>query len=394
MIHHVKDWVEKRYTIANGYAGDADVVYGDTDSVMIKFGVKTVKEAMDLGHEAADAVSKEFIDPIKLEFEKVYYPYLLMNKKRYAGLYWTNADHYDKLDAKGIETVRRDNCRMSGTVIGTCLDMVLKKQDVAGALSYVKGVISDLLCNRIDLSLLVISKALSKTTDSADYKVKSAHAELAARMKERDPGSAPVVGDRVPYIIIRGAKGDPQYMKAEDPMYVLLNNVAIDAQYYLLNQLKGPLERIFEPILGEEKTKSLFTGDHTRSVKLTSGSSSKKGGIMAFTVKTRTCMACKAVLKRDEKAVCGHCSENRAALYVAQANDLRASEQAYSKLWAECQRCQVSLNHAFRFCQLLLAFAFATNHSLFISSFLTLLGLVAPGRAVHEPRLSYLLPSR
>ena len=47
---------------------------------------------------------------MRLEFEKVYFPYLLMNKKRYAGMYWTNPDHYDKMDTKGIETVRRDNC--------------------------------------------------------------------------------------------------------------------------------------------------------------------------------------------------------------------------------------------------------------------------------------------
>ena len=44
-----------------------------------------------------------FINPIKLEFEKVYYPYLLINKKRYAGLYWTKPEKYDKMDAKGIE---------------------------------------------------------------------------------------------------------------------------------------------------------------------------------------------------------------------------------------------------------------------------------------------------
>lgn len=41
---------------------------------------------------------------------QVYWPYLLMNKKRYAGLLWTKVEKYDKMDTKGLETVRRDNC--------------------------------------------------------------------------------------------------------------------------------------------------------------------------------------------------------------------------------------------------------------------------------------------
>ena len=49
---------------------------------MVRFGVTTVAEAMKLGQEAAVAVSENFIKPIKLEFEKVYFPYLLINKKR------------------------------------------------------------------------------------------------------------------------------------------------------------------------------------------------------------------------------------------------------------------------------------------------------------------------
>lgn len=48
-------------------------------------------------------MTQKFIRPINLEFEKVYFPYLLISKKRYAGLYWTNPNKYDKLDAKGIE---------------------------------------------------------------------------------------------------------------------------------------------------------------------------------------------------------------------------------------------------------------------------------------------------
>ena len=47
------------------------VIYGDTDSVMCKFGVDSVAEAMKLGQEAAELISSKFISPIKLEFEKV-----------------------------------------------------------------------------------------------------------------------------------------------------------------------------------------------------------------------------------------------------------------------------------------------------------------------------------
>ena len=133
MIEKTKAVVEEKYTIANGYSHDAEVIYGDTDSVMVKFGTTELAEAMKLGEEAAEFVSGKFIRPIKLEFEKVYYPYLLINKKRYAGLYWTNSKTWDKMDTKGIETVRRDNCRLVQTVIETSLRMLLIDKDPEGA---------------------------------------------------------------------------------------------------------------------------------------------------------------------------------------------------------------------------------------------------------------------
>ena len=75
---HSLELVEANYTIANGYPSDAKVIYGDTDSVMVKFNVATVAEAMAIGEKAAAEVSAHFPDPVKLEFEKVYFPYLLV----------------------------------------------------------------------------------------------------------------------------------------------------------------------------------------------------------------------------------------------------------------------------------------------------------------------------
>jgi len=59
---------------------------------------------------------------------------------------------------QGIETVRRDNCLLVRDLITTSLEKMLIEKDVDGAVAYVKGMISNLLMNRIDLSLLVITK--------------------------------------------------------------------------------------------------------------------------------------------------------------------------------------------------------------------------------------------
>jgi DNA polymerase delta subunit 1 len=54
----------------------------------------------------------------------------LLNRKRYAGLYWTNENKYDKIDTKGIETVRRDNCNLIRTMLKEILELILVKNDV------------------------------------------------------------------------------------------------------------------------------------------------------------------------------------------------------------------------------------------------------------------------
>src|SRR5271155_2500278 len=165
------------------------------------------------------------------------------------------------------------------TVIDTALRKMLIDKDVEGAQQYTKNIIADLLQNKVDMSQLVITKALSK----ADYANKQPHVELAEKMRKRDPGtkplpppprghemvlvccgvvwfemltgmvgSAPALGDRVAYVIVKGARGDQFFKRSEDPIFVLENNIPLDTQYYLENQLSKPLLRIFEPILHEK----------------------------------------------------------------------------------------------------------------------------------------------
>lgn len=71
LLETTRSYVEEQFSIAHGYKDNAKVVYGDTDSVMVKFGTKTVEETFPLAIKAAEMCSNIFPDPILLEFEKV-----------------------------------------------------------------------------------------------------------------------------------------------------------------------------------------------------------------------------------------------------------------------------------------------------------------------------------
>ncbi|KAK4538200.1 hypothetical protein CDCA_CDCA16G4225 [Cyanidium caldarium] len=339
MIELTKNAVESMYP-------GAEVVYGDTDSVMVKFGDDIrLERVMALGAEAAAALTRRFPPPVKLEFEKAYFPYLLISKKRYAGLLWTRPEQHDKMDCKGIESVRRDNCRLVANVVSAVLRKLLVDQDVDGAIEFVKRVVSELLQNKIDLSLLVVSKTL--TRDVEKYEAKQAHVFLVEKLRKRDRGSAPGLGDRVPYVIIKGAtKDEKAYMRAEDPIYVLENGTPIDAQYYLENMLRKPLERIFSAVM--KRPEQLFSGAHTRSIHVTAPRAGS--GITKFAKFRLQCVGCRAAINEAElarlgltgTALCAHCRQREPEWYRKTLHQAVALEKQYNALWTQCQACMGS----------------------------------------------------
>lgn len=191
------------------------------------------------------------------------------------------------------------------------------------------------------MSKLVITKALTKE----DYAGKQAHVELAHKMKRRDPGSAPGLGDRVAYVMTKKMAGSKNFERSEDPIYVLEHNVPIDTRYYLDNQLAKPLTRIFEPILGSEsKVKTLLAGDHTRAISVAAPT---VGGLMKFAKKTQTCMACKKPLTGKEEsqgAVCADDAPRVGELYKKTLDKVSDLEVRFGRLWTQCQRCQGSMH--------------------------------------------------
>ena len=267
MIDETKAYVEKNFP-------GAKVRYGDTDSVMIEFDVgnRTGKEAIEysweIGERAAAECTKLFKAPNNLELEKVYCPYFLYSKKRYAAKLWTKGKdgnmNMDYIDVKGLQLVRRDNTPHMREVCKELLDVVLESSDTGPPKELALQRAIELIEGDVPNEKLILSQGLSDSYKAKGFTVSinspditdinQAHVQVVRKMRERQPGSEPQSGDRVPYILID--TGDPKakaFEKSEDPKYAKDNNLKVDYNYYFINKFLNPVCDLIEPLFEDPK---------------------------------------------------------------------------------------------------------------------------------------------
>ncbi len=235
-ISQTKQFVEDTY--------GATVIYGDTDSVMLTFpGVSTVAAAFEMGERVARETTKIFPDTVVLEFEKIFYPYLLIKRKTYAGQKFEDSpDAPPSLDVKGLAVVRRDNCGLVREVMKDVLTLTMQDNNPEEAFRVVQRAVAGLVANAIPLEKLQITNSLKADESYSN----DAQPQLAVvrKMRARRAFGIPRPGDRVPFVITEDAKLSRVSDRAEDPKYVAEHGVKIDTIYYLTNQLERRLEGI------------------------------------------------------------------------------------------------------------------------------------------------------
>jgi len=249
LIQRTKDIVEREK--------DLKVVYGDTDSIMVRLQTTDLDEAFRMGKEIEQKINDGLEGIVQIKIENVFKTLLVLTKKRYAG--WSfeksNGEWKGKMIMKGIETVRRDWCDLTSKTLFDVLKLLLEEQNPKKAFNHVKGIITNLEKNEIQIEDLIITKSISKALK--DYKGIQPHVELVKKMKKRSPAGAPGIGDRVGFVITKGL----QLMsdRAEDPDYIKEHGLKVDSKYYIESQILPPLERVFEAI-GISKTEFISIG--------------------------------------------------------------------------------------------------------------------------------------
>tara|TARA_B100000900_G_scaffold374829_1_gene356373 strand:- start:363 stop:4265 length:3903 start_codon:yes stop_codon:yes gene_type:complete len=319
----VKDWADKK-----GYP-EPDVIYGDTDSVFVKFsrlkdgklleGKEALAHCIQCGQEAGEYITKGILSledadgeeetleyepilckPQDLEYEKTFWPFILISKKRYTGDKYEFDTEDCKRTAMGIVLKRRDNAPIVKHVFGNVIEKIMIDKDFDATLDWLKQSLSQIRKGEFSLRYFIITKSLRgyyKNPQSIAHKV------LADRMAERDPGNKPKANDRIPYAYIdkgpdklligykkiterkeigKFKNGKPKFKnvqvddltqpkykkitilqgdRIEHIDYIKDKNLPLDYEFYITNQIMNPVKQVLDLEMDKEETIKLFSNE-------------------------------------------------------------------------------------------------------------------------------------
>ncbi len=279
------------------------IVYGDTDSVLVHFPhCKTTQETWDYGEHVAREVTKIYPRPLELEFEyMIYKRYLILKKKQYVfSISDREGNIEEKLGKKGVILARRDNCNFVREIYQSTIQMVFDKDDRNDILYYVISQIRRLMMRGVKLTDFIITQSIKSTGDGTvepfidddglrkgkmgdynitadqmlslnpkkleeqllrkgavdedDYYMKcmSAAVQLGEKLKRRGQRADP--GSRLEFVMTEGPPGaDKVYEKIECADYYAAHAgiIKLDLFYYA-EKVATPVDKMLNIIYGKE----------------------------------------------------------------------------------------------------------------------------------------------
>lgn len=269
-----------------------DVIYGDTDSVMINTNAVTYAQAARIGADFKKAVNERY-KLLEIDIDAVFERMLLLQKKKYAA---RKIDEVEVLasgeekkkvstEIKGLDMKRREYSALSKNVSSYVLEQILSGEStenvVAAIHTYLGEVGEAVRGGSIPLEDYIIFKRLGKDPKAYGSNIAGQpHVHVALQMQQRGLGAR--MGDVIPYIFCLGEDGSSssksaQADRARHPDELRKENtpLKIDYEHYLALQILPPIERLCESIQGTDRSRlaeclgldaSRFGGGHAAAL--------------------------------------------------------------------------------------------------------------------------------
>ncbi|CAB4252707.1 DNA-directed DNA polymerase [Maudiozyma barnettii] len=319
----------------------AKVVYGDTDSLFIYLPGRSKKDAFDIGQEISIAITKANPDPIFLKLEKVYFPSILVSKKRYVGYSFENLDQkVPILDSKGIETVRRDGHPAQQQIVEQTLRILFETKDLSKVKHYVQGQFSKIYQGNVSIQDFCFAKEVKL----GRYKSEStapAGAVVAKRKMEKDKRSEPQYKERVPYLVVRSKLGETLRNRSISPEEFMADeSLELDSDYYIIKTLIPPLSRLLN-ITGINVSDWVTNLKRTR--KGLNDSKDKRVKVLGESI---LCCNCKKnhIFERSS-SLCQECMMDERKTAVSLLMNKAVCETRYEDLSLVCRTCSYMYTH-------------------------------------------------
>ncbi|KAI9281846.1 DNA polymerase family B-domain-containing protein [Sporodiniella umbellata] len=328
---------------------DMNVIYGDTDSIMVYTNQEDIQEVKKMGNLLRKKVNEHY-KLLEIGIDGYFKHMLLLKKKKYAALLVEEKDNgelVESVETKGLDLVRRDWCDLSHDVSSHVLNLILsdrERDDVVNEIhTYLEVIGERIRQGEIPLDKFVINKQLTKRPqDYADSKSQP-HVQVALRMLLE--GQNVKSGDTVPYVICNvdeETSGDKKgsALRAYHPDDVVKKNMQLDIEWYLHQQVHPPLTRLCSPIEGTDPARlaGCLGLETSRYRHITMGSEDNDQEL--YTLDSKISDAERFKSSDPVSLICSRCDQE-----FAYSGILRQSD-ATVECGLECTQCRQILNPA------------------------------------------------
>ena len=249
-------WIHSRWKYINTNKKEIRIdIYEGGNAITDK---RTVEYTINLGKLSGQMIKLKLEDPHDCEYEKTYWPFIILKKKKYVGnKYENNPDKFNQ-DSTGIVLKRRDNAPIVKELCNGVINYLINYKDVKNIKNYIQTCIQDMFDNKYNIKYFLQSRSLKSKTSYKDW-TRIAHVVLADRIMKRDPGNILQSGTRLEYAVVITDSPNKKKLQGEiieSYDYIKSNNLKIDYLFYLTNQLMNPILQFLELI--DKKSINIF----------------------------------------------------------------------------------------------------------------------------------------
>lgn len=235
------------------------VIYGDTDSVMINANVDNVADALKVGNEFKRAVNDRY-RLLEIDIDNIFRRILLQAKKKYAAINMVEMDgkFVDKLEVKGLDMKRREYCALSKEVSSRLLNDILSGDEtdvvIARIHEYLRDISTKMREDAIPTQKYTIYTKLGK--HPKEYPNADSMPQVQVALRELARGKTVRKDDVIAYIVTGDGKSssEPPAKRSYTPQDVTKTDSGLkpDVEWYLYKQIFPPVERLCANISGTD----------------------------------------------------------------------------------------------------------------------------------------------